>query len=81
MIDRDGSGAIVKYQATEGHPVVGSFCHGCGEEFETNDFLALVSIEGPGPDPNDRARARSGERFDPQKLAVCWACVTGEEKS
>lgn len=69
-----------RYVIEEGHEIIGSFCHGCGEEFVAGMHLTLVPI-GPGPDLEGRRLAREGQPYTMATLAVCWPCATGEEPS
>jgi hypothetical protein len=69
---------LAKFIITEGHPIVGTFCTACGDEFKPGHLMTMFPI-GPGPDPEARKAAREGAPYDVTQIPVCWPCATGEE--
>jgi len=69
---------LQKMVVTNGHPMIGSFCPACGEEFGAGDFVTLLTV-GPGADPIEREKCRRGEPYIAFSLPIHWVCATGEQ--
>lgn len=52
-------------------------CPGCRELLRAGQFTTLVVI-GPGPDIEERAKARTGRAYNAVAIEAHWSCVTGE---
>lgn len=59
------------------HPSVGNPCPACHEPFAAGDYTTLVML-GPGSDPDEQERARSGRAYTAVAVEAHWTCVTGE---
>jgi hypothetical protein len=55
-------------------------CPGCDRVFVPGETIGMITI-GPGPDPEEREKARNGRGYIAVALPVHWACATGEEDS
>jgi hypothetical protein len=55
-------------------------CPGCDRVFAPGETIGMITI-GPGPDPEEREKARNGRGYIAVALPVHWACATGEEDS
>jgi len=53
-------------------------CSACNGHFTAGDYVTLVAL-GPGPDAENRAKARAGRAYNAVAVPVHWACATGEE--
>jgi hypothetical protein len=60
------------------HPSVGRECPACRVPFVAGDFTALVTL-GPGDDPEEREKARTGRAYNAVATEVHWASATGDE--
>lgn len=61
----------------ESHPSVGIPCPACDHEFRAGDHTTLIPI-GPGADPDDQEKCRSGRWYPAIAIEVHWACATGQ---
>lgn len=59
------------------HPSVGEPCPACGERFTAGDHTTLIPL-GPGEDPEEREKARTGRPYNGVAIEVHWSCATGE---
>lgn len=55
------------------------WCAACNRAILEGDAYTLVPV-GPGLDPTQRERARRGDKYEPVRAPVHWACATGEEQ-
>lgn len=61
------------------HPMVKThnICPACHKRFQVGDSTTLVEF-GPGDDPVEQRKARTGQVYTAQATAVHWSCATGE---
>lgn len=53
-------------------------CAACHKQIERGQAYTTAAL-GPGMDPEERKRAREGKEYNPIRVALHWACATGEE--
>lgn len=60
------------------HPLIrdAALCPGCGKRFQAGEQVTIVRV-GPGADPEQRRRARTGLVYLAVGLPAHQACVTG----
>lgn len=61
---------------TEDHPSVGEDCPACKQKFKAGDFTTLIAL-GPGDDPEEQEKARTGRPYTAVAIEVHWTCATG----
>jgi len=71
-------GASLAKTIDVGNPLVDALCPACEIPLEPGDKVALVPL-GPGPDADDRERARNNRWHSGRSAAVHWSCATGDE--
>lgn len=56
---------------------IGNPCPACRKSFKAGDYTTIVSL-GPGDDPEEQAKARTGRAYNAVASEVHFACATGE---
>ena len=57
------------------HPSIGQECPACGKVFNAGDYTTLIAL-GPGDDPEEQAKARTGKPYNAVAAEVHWNCAT-----
>jgi hypothetical protein len=65
---------------SHGHPSIGTKCPACQQVFEAGDYTALVCL-GPGDDPEEQAKAKSGRPYNAVAVEVHWECAGGTSEN
>lgn len=52
-------------------------CPACGNQFQAGDYTTIIPL-GPGPDPEEQARAVTGRPYTAVGIEAHWVCATGQ---